>query len=54
MQNIMECTRYFCEEITHVGHDIPAGVTHIAYVTVQALARFFFVISKRASRFVCD
>lgn len=48
------CTRYFGEEKRHVEHDVPAGVTHMALVVVQALALFFFVNSKCASGFVFD
>lgn len=39
MQNNMEYTRYFGEEMTHVGHDVPTCVAQLASDVVQSLAR---------------
>lgn len=49
----MERTRCFGEEMTHMGHDVLAGVTHQTPTTIQALAHFC-VIFEHAYRFVCD
>lgn len=51
MQNKMECSSCFIEEMTLVGYDILVGVAHLALVVVQALARIF-VVFESASGFV--
>lgn len=42
MKNNIVCTSYFGEEQTHMGHDVLAGVAHLAPIATTVLAHFVF------------
>lgn len=42
-KNNLVCSSYFCEESTHVRHDVLADVAHLAQTVATALARFLVI-----------